>query len=111
MKALPEDKAAKIQPLFISVDPERDTPEVMKEYVALFDDRLIGLTGSVQQIEAIKKEYRVYSNKVPTDDGDDYTVDHSSFLYFMGPDDKALALFRMQDSVEYMTDEIAGLVD
>ena len=110
MNALPEEKAQVVQPIFISVDPERDTVEVMNDYVALFHPRLVGLTGTPEQVDAVKKSYRVYASKVPTDDGE-YTVDHSSFLYFMGPDDKALGLFRMQDSVEFMTAEIEKLVE
>lgn len=82
----------KIQMLFVTVDPERDTQKVMKNYVDLFHPKLIGLTGTPQQIDTIKKEYKVYAAKVP--EGDTYTMDHSSFIYFMTPDDKLIALFK-----------------
>ena len=83
LAGLPENISAEIQPIFITIDPERDTPAVLKNYVSLFDKRLIGLTGSVDQIESIKKEYKVYAAEVPQDDT--YTMDHSSFIYFMTP--------------------------
>lgn len=85
-----------IQPLFISVDPERDTPDVLKNYVDLFLPNLMGLTGSVEQVEAAKKAYGVFSRKVP--EGEDYTVDHSSFTYLIGPNDQLLAQFKATDS-------------
>jgi len=86
-----------IQPLFISVDPERDSVEVMREYVRLFHPRIVGLTGTVPQIEFIKKRYRVFANKVEDDTNQDYTVDHSSFTYLMGPNDELLGMYRIQD--------------
>jgi protein SCO1/2 len=104
LASLPEDISGKIQPIFITIDPERDTPAVLKDYVSLFDKRLIGLTGSVDQIEAVKKEYKVYASKVPQDDT--YTMDHSSFIYFMTPDDKPVYLFRISDTAETMADTL-----
>ena len=63
--------------IFVSVDPERDTPELMKNYLSAFDPRLIGLTGTPEQIAAVTKAYRVYARKVELEDGD-YTMDHSA---------------------------------
>jgi protein SCO1 len=78
--------AAKLQPLFITVDPERDTPEVMGKYVDSFDPRIVGLTGSPQQIADTAKEYGVYytPHKSGKDDGD-YLIEHSSYIYIMDP--------------------------
>jgi protein SCO1/2 len=104
------DLAAKIQPLFISVDPERDTPEVMKEYVSLFHPRLIGLTGSVAQIDDVKKNYRIYAAKVKPEASTEYTVDHSSFIYFMSPQGQLLGIYRSTDSAEMITAEIEKLI-
>jgi protein SCO1/2 len=85
-------KAASVQPVFVTVDPERDTPPVVGEYVANFGDRWVGLTGSAAQIATVAKEYRVYYAKHPTGSGPlDYTMDHSSILYLMGPDGRFLA--------------------
>lgn len=93
----------KIQPIFISVDPERDTVDVMKNYISLFHPRLIGLTGTVEQVETIKKAYKIYAAKVQDETMSDYTVDHSSFIYFMGPDDTLIRIFKMDDSIEHIT--------
>ena len=80
-------KADKIQALFISVDPARDTPQVVKQYAAAFGPRIKGLTGSPAQIEIAGKAYRVYYKEHRTGTGPgDYTMDHSSVLYLMGPD-------------------------
>jgi cytochrome oxidase Cu insertion factor (SCO1/SenC/PrrC family) len=82
----------KIQPLFISVDPERDTVEHLRDYVPMFHPRLIGLTGDTAAIHAAAAAYRTYYAKVPLK-GDDYTVDHSSFIYLMGADGQYRGFF------------------
>lgn len=100
------DMAGKIRPVFISVDPERDTPDVLKEYVTLFHPRMTGLTGSPQQVEAAKKSFRVYAAKVQTEEANDYTVDHSSFIYFMGPDNSLISIYRMEDTAAQIAADI-----
>jgi protein SCO1/2 len=85
-------KAGDIQPIFITIDPRRDTPPVLKRYVAAFDSRLIGLTGTAEQIARVAREYRVYYAPHRTGPGpDDYTMDHSSVLYLVGPDGRFLS--------------------
>jgi cytochrome oxidase Cu insertion factor (SCO1/SenC/PrrC family) len=106
MNALPPETAAKIQPLFITIDPERDTPDVMREYVSLFDERLVGLTGTPEQIDVVKKAYKIYARKVHEPDMSDYTMDHSSYLYLMSPDDKLIGLYRIEDKVNFVTNDI-----
>jgi protein SCO1/2 len=86
------DKAADVQPLFITVDPERDTQEQLKSYVENFDPRLIALTGSAAQIAEAAKAYRVFYEKAKEPDGS-YAMDHSSIVYLMGRDGKYLAHF------------------
>ncbi len=71
-----------LRALFISVDPERDKPEVLKSYLGSFDERIRGLTGEPAAVEAALKSYRGYARKVPTKDGD-YTMEHSAFVYLM----------------------------
>lgn len=90
------DKAASVVPILITVDPERDTPDNLKEYVPLFDARLIGLTGTADEIKAVAKAYRVYYAKVGPQGSDptDYLVDHSGFSYLMGPDGRLVQFFR-----------------
>lgn len=76
-----------VQPVFISIDPERDTPEVLKSYVENFGPRLIGLTGTAEEVAATAKAYRVYYAKSDsTPSSTDYLMDHSSIIYLMGPD-------------------------
>ena len=83
--------ADRVQPLFITVDPHRDTPKVMADYVKAFDHRIVGLTGSTAAIEAVTKEYGVYVAPQKSEGSDDYLVDHSSFIYLMNPDGKFVA--------------------
>jgi protein SCO1/2 len=79
--------AAHVQPIFITVDPERDTPEVMGQYAAAFDARIVGLTGSPQQIAAVSEEYGAYGEQRQTGAGaGDYLVDHSTYIYIMDPE-------------------------
>lgn len=80
-------EAANIQPVFISIDPERDTPDVLKSYVANFGPRLIGLTGTPDEVAVAAKAYRVFYAKAgATASATDYLMDHSSIIYLMGPD-------------------------
>ncbi len=77
--------AAKLQPLFITVDPERDTPEVMGSYTEAFDSRIVGLSGSTQQIAAVADEYGAHSMQREAEPGDEYYVDHSTYIYILDP--------------------------
>jgi protein SCO1/2 len=78
--------SAKLQPLFVTVDPQRDTREEMREYLKSFDSRIIGLTGTKDQIDKVIKEFRVYASaEKPDSDGGNYLVSHSSYLYLMDP--------------------------
>ena len=83
-----------ITPIFVSVDPERDTPPVMASYVKNFHPRLQGLTGSPEQVAAFAKTYHIFYQKVPNPkDPADYEMDHSSILYLMGTDGKFIKHF------------------
>lgn len=75
-------KDAKARAVFISVDPERDTQSVMKDYLGSFDPRILGLTGTPEQIAAVAKAFRVYAKKVAQKDGE-YTMDHTAMVYLM----------------------------
>lgn len=85
--------ADKVQPLFITVDPERDTAQHLKEYLPLFHPRLIGLTGDTSAIRAAADAYKVYYEKVSDKQGDSYTVDHTAFIYLMGADGRYIGFF------------------
>lgn len=79
--------ADRIQPIFVSIDPERDTPQVLKAYVGNFGPRLIGLTGTSAEVASIARAYRVYYAKAANaGSSTDYLMDHSSIIYLMGPD-------------------------
>ena len=82
----------RIVPVFITVDPQRDTPAVMKKYVAAFGPRFVGLTGTPQQIAQVEKEFRVYAKKQPMTGGN-YGMDHSSVMYLMAPDGKLVSFY------------------
>ena len=102
-------KGDKVNYLFISVDPERDTPESLKLYVTAngFPAGLRGLTGTQEQIEAVKSAYKVYSQKVPTpDSAGDFTVDHSDIIYLMDKDGKFVEFFFGKTSVPEMAARI-----
>lgn len=81
--------------LFITVDPERDTPEKLKEYLQSFHPRISALTGTQAEIEAVTKAYKAYAKKVPLDAGE-YTVDHSAIVYLMDRDGRFVAPFNLK---------------
>jgi protein SCO1/2 len=86
----------KIVPVFITVDPARDTPKVLKQYMAAFGPRFVGLTGDDAAIGKVEKAYRVYAKKRPLDDAKpdgNYAVDHSSVMYLVGPDGKVVTYY------------------
>src|ERR1700691_5796322 len=104
-------KADRLQPLFITVDPKRDTPPVVKQYAAAFGPRIIGLTGSAEQIAAAAKAYRVYYAEHRTGPGpDDYSMDHSSVLYLMGPDGRFIEPVRADQAGPEIAAVLAKLV-
>jgi protein SCO1 len=93
--------ASRIQPLFITVDPKRDTPAVIKQYAAAFGPKVEGLTGTPEEIAEVAKEYRVYYAEHRTGTGpNDYSMDHSSVLYLMGPNGDFVAPVRADQSGE-----------
>jgi protein SCO1/2 len=85
--------------LFISVDPERDTQEAMKDYMSSFDPHVRGLTGNAEALAAVAKAYRVYYKKVPLDGGD-YTMDHTAIVYLMDKEGRFVSPFNMKRSAE-----------
>lgn len=89
------DDAERIRPLFITVDPERDTPEYLRDYLAHFNPDIIGLTGTIEQIKSVARAYGVYYAKAQEDDADadDYLMDHTSLTFFMDEDGNYAAHF------------------
>jgi protein SCO1/2 len=103
--------AAKLRPVFITIDPRRDTPAVVKQYAAAFGPAIIGLTGTQPEIAQVAKEYRVYYAEHRTGPGpDDYSMDHSSVLYLMGPQGQFVAPLRADQSGEDMAKQLKRLI-
>ena len=99
--------AARVQPLFVTVDPERDTSEHLAEYLPLFHPRLIGLTGSPDAIRKAASAYKVYFAKVPIGkEANDYTVDHTAFIYLMDRDGNYLGFFPPGTTADRMVEII-----
>lgn len=86
--------ADKVVPIMITVDPERDTPAQLKNYAQNFDRRVVMLTGADAEIAAAARAYRVYYQKRPLEKAGEYTMDHSAFIYLMGPDGRFITHFR-----------------
>jgi protein SCO1 len=87
--------AKRVNAFFVSVDPERDTPQIMKDYLGSFDPNLKGLTGSPEAVAEIVSGYRVYAKKVPLKDGD-YTMDHTALIYLMDKTGRFVAPFNLK---------------
>jgi protein SCO1/2 len=85
MDKLPASERSHVVPIFVTVDPERDTPQIIGDYVHAFGPEFVGLTGTPDAIASAEQEYHVYAAKHPLAHGD-YAMDHSSVLYVMGPD-------------------------
>jgi protein SCO1/2 len=98
MRALGKD-ADKTSAIFISIDPERDTPAAMKDYLSSFDPHLMGATGDAKAIAVAEKDYRVYAKKVPGENGD-YSMDHTALVYLMDKEGRFVAPFRLDRKPE-----------
>lgn len=101
------EKSRHVKPVFITVDPERDTVEKMASYVSLFHPSFTGLTGTPEQIAKTLKDYKIYAAKREDESMTEYTMDHSSFIYFIAPDGRLLHIFKIQDDADMMTQTIS----
>jgi protein SCO1/2 len=98
-------RAAKVQPIFVTTDPERDTPAVLKAYVASFHPRLVGLTGTPQQVADAAKAYAVYYSKVPNEGGG-YSMDHMRITFLMGPGGEPIAMLPHEEEPKVIAAEL-----
>ena len=105
LAALGTDK--KVHALFITVDPEQDTPAVLKDYVASFDPRIVGLTGSPAAITQVEKAYRVYAKKVPQKDGG-YSMDHTAVVYLMDKAGRFVNAMNLEQAPDKAAAELAA---
>lgn len=106
-----EERGYDVTPVFISIDPKRDTPELMKEFVSYMHPRMIGLTGTPEQSLAASKAYRTYFNVRESDDPDYYLIDHSTFTYLVFPEDGFVEFFKRELTPEQMADQVACYID
>ena len=110
LKASDPALAAKIVPLFITIDPERDTPKVVGEFAAAFSPDIIGLTGTPEQIEVTAKTFKVFYAKGAAVEGGGYLVDHSNIVYLFGPEGEPLATLPTDQGGEAVAAELAKWV-
>lgn len=104
-----QERGISVTPVFISIDPQRDTPEVVGDFAANMHDRMIGLTGSPEQVAAASKAFRTYYRAQPGDE-DYYLVDHSTFSYLVLPEHGFVEFFRREISPEQMATTVACFV-
>jgi protein SCO1/2 len=102
-------RAEAVQGIFITVDPRRDKPEVLAEYLKSFDPSLVGLTGTPAQIAAAAKSFHVFYERNDTGDGN-YTYDHSAFIYLVGPDGKFAKAVTGDGSSKQIADALSALM-
>lgn len=109
------ERAAKVQPIFITVDPERDTPEVVGTYVSAFHPKLVGLTGTPEQIAAVARQFAVVYSKETPEGSSDYLVGHSRTPFLFGPDGAPLVMMPVDDpsteATEGTAEDIAASLD
>ncbi|TDK44466.1 SCO family protein [Antarcticimicrobium luteum] len=105
-----ESRGKMVTPVFISIDPQRDTPEVVGDFAANLHERMIGLTGSPEQVRAASKAYKTYFKRQEGDE-DYYLVDHSTFSYLVLPGDGFVEFFRRDLTPDQMADQIGCFVD
>jgi protein SCO1/2 len=110
MDLLPPETAEQVVPVFITVDPERDTVAQLAGYAPLFHERLVALTGNAAQIKQAAQAYRVYFARAGDDDSDAYLMDHSTFIYLMGPDGKYVRHFAHNATPEDMAAAIEAAI-
>ncbi len=106
-----EENGTPVNTAFISVDPTRDTPEVVGEFTGLMHPDMVGLTGSEEQVSAAAKAYKVYFQKVEGDDPEYYLMDHSAFTYLMAPVEGFLQVYRHGEPAEAIAKNVACFVD
>ena len=104
-------KAAAVTPVFVSVDPNRDTPEALASYVSHFHPAMVGLTGSEEEVAGAAKAYRIFYQKVDQEDASEYLMDHSSIVYLMAPDGSYLTHFTHASTPDEIAAGLAKAVD
>lgn len=102
-----EEQGFDVNPIFISIDPERDTPDVLKDFSENLHPRMIGLTGTPDQVKAASQAYKTYYRKQASDDPEFYLMDHSTFTYLVLPEQGFVDFFRRDDTAQQMAERTA----
>ncbi|WP_374645961.1 SCO family protein [Tabrizicola sp.] len=105
-----DERGIDVNPVFISIDPDRDTPQALGDYAHNMHPKLIALTGSAEQVKTASQAYKTYYRKQPGDD-EFYLVDHSTFTYLMIPGTGFVDFFRREVTAEQMADSVACFVE
>lgn len=108
--AILEERGTMVKPVFISIDPARDTPEVVKEFTDVMHPRMLGLTGTPAQVKAASQAYRTYYKKQDGEDEEYYLVDHSTYSYLVFPEVGFVDFFKRDETPEQMADRIGCFV-
>lgn len=111
MRQLDEKLQQRVQPLFITLDPEQDTPEALRNYVGYFHPSIIGLTGHQETINRIAKHYGVFSQRRPSADGGNDTLDHSASFFIVAPDGQLATIVPFGLPAEHIVQVIGSLLD
>lgn len=102
-------RANRVTPLFITVDPARDTPQILKTYTAKFDPRITGLTGTSDQVDRVLQKFRVYAARVDTPHG--YTMDHSAFLYLTDAKNQMITIYKIDQTADVIAADLRKRMD
>ena len=105
-----EEDGYDVTPIFITFDPVRDTPEVLKEFTDYMHPKMVGLTGSIDEIKKVAKKYRVYFKKQNTDDSENYLVDHTAFTYLVLPEIGFVDFFRRELTAEQLAEKVSCFI-
>ena len=104
------EEGKKILPVFITIDPERDTTKTIKDYVLTFHDRFQGFTGSKEELSTVQKNYRIFAKKATGENIPEYQMDHSSYIYLSDKDDHVIHIFKGEDDYEEVTATIRKIM-
>ncbi len=110
MDMVPTEIQNKLQPLFITIDPERDTVDIMQAYVPMFHEKIMGLTGDTKKIHKVLNDWKVYYTKVDDPQFTEYTMDHSTYSYLVDSDMNIKAIYRLQNTEGQIADSITKIV-
>ena len=111
LQNLPEEMENEIVPILISVDPERDTPDVMKRYLESFHPNFKGFTGTENSVDKAMEGFKVYASRVDDPNYSDYMMNHSSYIYFIAPNGDLLKLYKTEDTPDFIAADMQSFME